>query len=131
MKELHDWTKEEFLALPFREDWALDVECASIVIIPMDQTHDSNFQCMDFIAIDKDQTPICRLSGCSDIIHIDGIGGMGRFDMNLKDWPDKNKKVDWSIDCLRSGFLRLFPGRNGMTCGAALSSFEIYANKAK
>ena len=38
--------------------------------------HDSGFRTMDFVAYSKNE-PICLLSGCSDVIHIDGIGGFG------------------------------------------------------
>ncbi len=88
--------------------------------------HDSGYRCMDFVAV-RGEEPVCQLSGCSDVIHIDGIGGFGY------DWLHKYNTVpklvpphDWSIDCLPvSGLLRLFC-RGKMLVGTALSSFEIY-----
>ena len=89
--------------------------------------HDSGYRCMDFIAI-KDNVAFCRLSGCSDVIHLDGIGGYG------KDWYKKYEKVpsrvpvhSWNIDCLpTSGLLRIWC-RGKLEAGAALSSFDIFA----
>ena len=83
---------------------------------------------MDFVAI-RDGEPICRLSGCSDVIHIDGIGGkMYGFGKILL--PEGYTPIDndsWSIDCLpKSGLLRLF-GRGQLTCGWATGSFDIYS----
>ena len=90
--------------------------------------HDSGFRLLDFVACDGEE-PICLLSGCSDVVHVDGIGGYG------KDWLHKYNGVPamippsgWSIDCLpKSGLLRMWPNTRKMTCGAALSSFEIFA----
>lgn len=92
--------------------------------------HDSGYRLMDFVAV-KSNKPICLLSGCSDVIHLDGIGGYG------KDWFEKYNKVpelvkpsDWNMDCLpTSGLLRLF-ARKKLTAGSALSSFEIFTNEA-
>lgn len=94
----------------------------------IDGMHDSGFRYMDFVAV-RENKAICRLAGGSDVIHIDGIGGYGR------DWIERYGTVPrmvpvsgWSIDCLpKSGLLRIWPGSHQMTCGPALSSFEIYA----
>lgn len=90
--------------------------------------HDSGYRCMDFVACDGDK-PICRLSGYSDVIHLDGIG---RYGMN---WLDEYGTVPrlippsgWSMDCLiESGLMRLWPSSGKMICGAGMSSFEVYA----
>ena len=94
----------------------------------VEHLHDSGYRCMDFVAC-KDDEPICRLSGCSDVIHVDGIGGYGN------EWlerygtiPETIPPSGWSIDCLpASGLLRMWPASRKMTCGPALSSFEIFA----
>ena len=94
--------------------------------------HDSGYRCMDFVAINKDDEPICKLSGCSDVIHIEGIGGYGY--KWLEKYDGVPKKIDpfgWNIDCLpKSGLLRLF-NRETIVCGAGLSSFEIYSKPRK
>lgn len=91
--------------------------------------HDSGYRCMDFVAVSEKGEPICRLSGCSDVVHIDGIGGFG--DRWLEKYGTVPKRIPpsgWSIDCLaKSGLLRLFPSTRKIKCGMALSSFEIYA----
>jgi hypothetical protein len=104
--DFNNWTLEEFQALPSRK-WDEEVECHSIVILPTEEIHDSNFRCMDFVAI-KDGEPLCRLSGCSDVIHIDGIGGYGKWRWK-GGFPESIPPKGWSIDCLKvSGLLRIF-----------------------
>lgn len=114
-----EMTRKEFENLPERE-WSKTVVCNSIIILPSKakKLHDSGYRCMDFIAVVKSK-PICRLSGHSDAIHIDGIGGVRRLQL----------PSNWSIDCLpKSGLLRLWANTK-IVCGPALSSFEIYATK--
>lgn len=130
-KSLNDWTRKELEALPHRKSWSEDVICNSLVILPLRRKHDSGYACMDFVAV-MDDNPMVRLSGCSDVVHIDGIGGYGertnRIGMGL---PSVLPIRAWSIDCLKNGLLRLFVsngnGWNHIKCGASLSSFEIYS----
>jgi hypothetical protein len=125
---INDMTRKQFEAVPFREDWSAEVRCDEIVILPQRKMHDSGYRCMDFVAV-KNGEPVCRLSGDSDVIHVDGIGGFGR------DWlthyghcPDSVPPSAWSIDCLpKSGLLRMWSTRGDMICGPGMSSFEIYA----
>jgi len=67
---------------------------------------------LDFVAT-KDEAPICRVSGVSDVLHLGGIGG------------------EFHIDCLpKSGLLRVFGrGTDKLIAGAALSSFELFSAK--
>ena len=117
-------TKEDFEKVPERDGWTKDIgEFSSLVIIPMDYAHDSGWTCMDFVAVDKENEPICKLSGCSDVLNLDGIGGYGEQQGEM---PNRIKPKGWSIDCLPCGYLRLF-SRSTLTAGAALSNFEIYA----
>jgi len=160
MKDINYMSKEDFKKLPHRK-WDEKIICDSIIILPADfdwfswikywikyflakilklekpeifeinHMHDSGYRCMDFVAV-KGRKPICLLSGCSDVIHIDGIGGYG------KDWLEEYGKVPnkilpsgWSIDCLAtSGLLRMWP-KGEIYCDTALSSFEIYCMKEK
>ena len=105
--------------------WSRDIgEFSALVIIPQDYAHDSGWMCMDFVAVDKEGEPICKLSGCSDVLDLDGIGGYGKWlDGEL---PNCIKPKGWRIDCLPCGYLRLF-SRSTLTAGPALSDFEIYA----
>lgn len=119
------WTKKELEALPARE-WNEDIgEFDSLIILPTKHLHDSGFWCMDFVAV-KGNEPFCRLSGCSDVIHIDGIGGYGEWKQNV---PTVIPPKGWSIDCLKkSKLLRLFSDGK-LKAGRALSSFVLYAVK--
>ena len=120
-----DMTKEDFKKVPKRGGWSRDIgEFRSLVIIPLDYPHDSGWMCMDFVAVSKDEEPICRLSGCSDVLNLDGIGGYGN--RRVGEFPSSIEPKGWSIDCLPCGYLRLF-SRSTMTAGPALGNFEIYA----
>jgi hypothetical protein len=119
-------TKKEFESLPVRK-WGEEISlCDSLVILPTNHKHDSGYMTMDFVACNENR-PICRLSGCSDVLHIDGIGGYGEREEG-KFFPDMIKPRAWSIDCLpKSKLLRLFSAHGKIRCGLALSSFEIYS----
>ncbi len=120
-----DMTKEDFEKVPERGGWSKDIgEFNALVIIPQDYAHESGWMCMDFVAVNKEGEPICRLSGYSDVLNLDGIGGYGNW--RLRQLPNRIEPKGWGIDCLPCGYLRLF-SRSIMTAGAALSSFEIYA----
>ena len=120
-----DMKKEDFENVPARGGFQMDIgEFHALVIIPQDYAHDSGWMCMDFVAVDKEGEPICKLSGCSDVLNLDGIGGYGDWRPGVL--PHFIEPKGWSIDCLPCGYLRLF-SRRTMTAGAALSSFEIYA----
>lgn len=127
MKALNEWKVEDFMDLPHRS-WDAEVEFGSLVILPQKEIHDSGYARMDFAAIGNDGVPFCLLAGGSDVIHLDGVGGFG------KNWlekygtcPTMRPVVSWSIDCLPCGLLRIFIGRKKMSCGPALSSFELYS----
>lgn len=126
--DINDWDRSDFDALPCRK-WDEEIgEFDSLVILPTDEIHDSGYRLMDFVAVRAGE-PICRLSGCSDVLHINGIGGFGlNWLKRYNGVPSAIPPVDWSIDCLaKSGLLQLFIGRTKLVCGSALSSFEIYA----
>jgi hypothetical protein len=136
MKDIGGMTEKEFMELP-RAEWEETVECYSLIIIPGKGTkkalHDSGYRTMTFIAVNEEGVPFKRLSGCSDVIHFDGIGGYGYH------WVDKYQTVPkmvppsgWSMDCLpKTGFMRIM-SKWGMICnGMALSSFEIYMKEEK
>jgi hypothetical protein len=130
IKSVEYWTRKEFEALPERK-WDEEIgEFNSLIILPKRRLHDSGYRMMDFIAV-VGNIPKCRLSGCSDVIHFDGIGGLGYkwIDKEINDGMVPAK--DWCIDCLRtSGLLRIFSA-NKMICGPSLSSFELYSLKDK
>jgi hypothetical protein len=88
--------------------------------------HDSNFRCMDFVAV-VDGEAVCRLAGGSDVLHIEGIGGYGYKWSRLGGVPKLIHVAGWQFDCLpKSGLLRLWPN-DKIIYTEALSSFEIYS----
>lgn len=118
-------TKKELQSLPLR-GWNQDIGLFdSLVVLPTRRKHESGYRIIDFVAV-KESEPICRLSECSDILHIGGIGGYNNEYGNRQ-----TEAIDWTMDCLPvSGLLRIFCRRD-LSCGAALSSFELFAIKEK
>lgn len=124
---IYEMQKEDFNNIP-RRKWDEEIgKFHSLVIIPTEEVHDSGFMCMDFCAVDKNGNPIKLLAGGSDVIHIDGIGGYGDWRVE-RGVPTYVIPVGWCIDCLPCGYLRLFCHKE-MTCGDALSSFEVYSER--
>ena len=93
--------------------------------------HESGYRRMNFVAV-KNGKPLCRLSGCSDVLHIEGIGGVGLKVISDKpfSYNDLVERKAWSIDCLpKSGLLRMWVNDCDIVCGNALSYFEICCKK--
>ena len=112
---VENMTKKQLLEIPERESFSSEVIMRSLIIVPggYRDIHDSGYRLMNFIAVSDKGVPICKLSGCSDVLHIGGI------------MASQKKSESWSIDCLhKSGLLRLFCGKH-ISAGAALSSFSI------
>ncbi len=129
-QDLNEWSIKDFQSLPGR-GWNEEIEpFDSIVILPTEDIHTSGYACMDFVAINGN-TPICRLSGCSDVIHLNGIGGFGEnWAEEYGTVPTKIPPIAWSVDCLsKSKLLRIFTGSSKLKAGAALSSFELFINR--
>lgn len=118
-----EMSKEDFEKVPERKHFDEQIGLFnSLVILPMDYLHDSGYKCMDFIAVDDNNEPICRLSGCSDVLHLDGIGGYGKYNGRIAE----NRPIEgWSIDCLPCGLLRVFC-KGWIEAECAVSSFEIF-----
>lgn len=130
MNTIMEMSKSDFKRIPHAK-WN---ECLegfnSLVIIPTDYAHDSGYMCMEFCAVDDHDMPIALLSGCSDVLNIDGIGGYGCNLLERKKIPSLIPVKGWSIDCLPCGYLRLFSNiHNGLKTGHALSNFEVFAEK--
>lgn len=109
------YTRKSLDKLPYREKWDKEVKCWGILLYPSRTLHESGYRKLDFIALDKEMKPICKLSGCSDVLHLDGISACLRTN---------TVKTSWSIDCLPNGLFRIWCGKQ-LTAKAALSSFEL------
>jgi hypothetical protein len=133
-KPVGEWTRAEFEALPNRK-WNEDVGLLDeIVIIPAEppnHLHDSGYRRLVIVGC-IGGIPRFTLSECSDVVHIEGINGQGRYipgaDFDTGHWPGPEGRR-WRIDCLPvSGFLRLLV-TDRIEVGSALSSFEVYSRK--
>ena len=103
-KDLCSYTRQEFLDM---ENFITEKPFRGIVIVPTDELHDSGFLCMKFILVNRGEI-VGVVSGWSDVMHIDGIGGYGKVPAaSIR--TQLTKRVGWSVDCLPgSGCLRLF-----------------------
>lgn len=128
--KINDMTRKQFEAVLYRTDWKQQIVCDYIVIMPSKKMHDSGYRYMDFVMV-KDGKPLCRSSECSDVIHIDGMGGYGYTNRKeILNYSDLVERKAWSIDCLKkSGLLRMWVNNYSLVCGPSLSSFEIWAVK--
>lgn len=127
---VNEMTRKQIESVPFRPQWDAKVgPFDSLIILPLRKIHDSGYRQMDFVGTQyvKDKLrPVMRLSGCSDVIHIEGIGGYGRWTGSL---PQLVLPRDWCIDCLPvSGLLQFFNGKGKIVVDDSLSSFSIYAS---
>lgn len=125
---INDMTKEDFNKVPVYDGTNADLnDFRSLVIIPTGDLHDSGFMCMEYCMVNQELEPLARVSGVSDVLHLDGIGGYGDWDPS-KGAPKLIVPKGWNIDCLPCGYLRLF-SRNGMFFNSKFfgSSVEVYA----
>lgn len=133
MKEFTKWTRKEFEALPTPKSYTNEEigEVDSLVILPEKHYHDSGWRCMSFVTI-QNGVPTYRISGCSDVINLGGIGGYNF--QGMSDFISTNRiesqtvpNANWHIDCLPvSGLLRIFSGKYKLYVGASLSDFELF-----
>lgn len=117
-KNLNEYTLEEFREM---ELFGRDRLFNEVVIVPMDELHESGYRCMKFI--------LCRhgeivgvVSGWSDVVHPNGIGNHGLS----ADWS-VTPNIDLSIDCLAgSGCVRLMMSGLYKCSDFILSDFIFY-----
>ena len=121
-KTIKEMQVEDFRKVPYRESWNSEVAgFNSLVIVPTGEMHPSGYMMMDFVAVNDEEFPICRMSGISDTLEINGIGGYG--ERGIGKWAQPHS---WTIDCLPCGLLRLFSDHNALKAGWDLSSFEVF-----
>lgn len=95
------------------------------IIIPTKEMHDSGFMCMKFALVQHDKVVGC-VGGGSDVVNINGIGGYGKDYMSAI----TSQKVDWRIDCLPNGLLRLFSNHWLSIDDIICSNFALYTEKS-
>jgi hypothetical protein len=131
------WTIEQFKALPEPSSFTNEeiglIE--GLIIMPTNNLHESGYRLMEFVTI-QDGVPTYRVSGCSDVLHIGGIGGynIGRYNFDNMDMlihREMMPRIAWKIDCLPiSGLVRLFCGKK-MYLGESLSEMGIFVIEDK
>lgn len=100
----------------------------SFIIVPLDKIHIfTGYSCMKFILLDKSNNIIGCVGKYSDIIDLNGIGGMGKtYSTNSL------KKIGWRIDCLPvSKCLRIWCNKELELPDYIGDDFEIYVKEEK
>lgn len=130
-KNVGQMTVEELRAVPFIK-WDQSIVCAALVIVPTGKLHDSGYGTMSFVAQDNEGKPMGQMGGCSDAIHLDGIGGYGpRCEIRADGKPPLIPVSGWFMDCLPvSGCLRLM-ARASIKTDVSVSDFRVYSVSAK
>lgn len=135
MKNLTQYTIKEFRALPKRQFGEDIGNFDSLVILPTRWKHDSGYRCMEFVAV-KGETPVCRMGGGSDCLHILGIDGTNVKNPSTNNaWLYRTRNnmsfnAQLRIDCLPCGLFRIFC-KHDLIAGMDLSSFELYVDETK
>jgi hypothetical protein len=117
-------TREEFENLDYFKPTD---EFNGVVIIPTNELHESGFGCMKFALINNSEVVGC-VGGGSDVINLNGIGGYGKYNKHFDEALKTNmtKRVDWSIDCLSNGLIRLFCSHKLDIDEFICSDFNLY-----
>lgn len=127
MIDLNTMRRAEFYALPARKWDDTTGEFQSLVLLPMRGKHDSGYGFIDVVGVNqKAEVPMIRLSGCSDVVNLNGGTYAGWLAYSTQKHP-----CEWCIDLLyRSKLFNLFTHR-AITVGAALSSLYCYGGTSR
>ena len=130
-------TRKDILNIPYPEKVSDIGVFDSLIIVPTRKKHDSGYMCMDFITVKGHETQY-RLSGWSDVLHLDGIGGYGSFYFTdiVGTFSDRSRLhccevKGWTIDCIPCGLIRLFANKKLYIENSPLSDMDIYASSRK
>lgn len=98
-RDLNDYTLEDFKRMKF---FGKDELFSSVIVVPMDDIHDSGFRCMKFI-LARDREIVGAVGGWSDVVHPNGIGNYGKYDNGYVQRVASRKipYIGLSMDCLR------------------------------
>jgi len=126
MKDIGKRTRKEFKALPHRERFNTDIWLIDwLVIYPTRHKHGSGFRVMELIAVVAG-IPTCKVSWCSDVIGLEGIGWLWTYDPDTRAWK-RPHEASRQIDCLGTSWLMYLFCRKKIKIGQALSSFSVYS----
>lgn len=113
MKNLNDYTLEELRAI---ENFGEQEEFSAFAIVPMEELHESGYRVMKFI-LERDGKIVGAVSGWSDMVHVNGIGGYGAYgdDFMSALKSQMTPRVAIRLDCLpTSGCIRFFCDRDSI-----------------
>ena len=116
-KDINEYTIDEFREMELFGDGCL---FDNVIIVPMDELHDSGYMCMKFILVHHREI-VGAVGGWCDVVHPNGIGNHGLS----YDWFE-TPNIGLSIDCLPgSGCVRLM--MNGLyKCSDFIGSDFIF-----
>jgi hypothetical protein len=127
-KDINNCTKKEFESLPKRE-WGEDIgEFDSLIILPTNEIHKPSGYIKMFFVLVRNNRAFCKISGCSDILHLDGISGTGEIGI-YDDIPEKIPPKAWQVDCLKKSRLIRIYSRYYFKIGDSLSDFQLFATR--
>lgn len=100
----------------------------AIVFVPTQEEHYSGWQCMKYVLFDGKGDIVGTVDNGSDVLHINGIGGYGEYGNGFEEALRSGliPHVDWCIDCLPAGFIRLFSSKQCKVDAVCGSDFEIF-----
>lgn len=107
-----------------------DKKFSCLVIVTQNKLHSSGYKTMKYILLNREMEVVGCVGGSSDVLHIEGIGGYG----SSKNFQTRVETrlmslVDWSIDVLPCGYIRLFNSHEFTISDLPyLSDFSIYAD---
>jgi hypothetical protein len=133
MKDVRNMTVDDLLALPHAYNIYPDlteVDFDSLVLVPGSETklHDSGYRYIVAVGVIAGEGK-CLLTQWSDVVHIEGIGGRGPFDLGTNKYKIP-ENTSWNIDCLpKSGCFQLFLPYHTIRVNEPMSSFEIFSVK--
>ena len=127
MEELTNFSElKEFIELkPFEPKEPFN----GFIIIPQMycELHDSGYRMIKIALTNKGRVVGC-VEGCTDVIHLNGIGGYGKFNDKYEDRVSTRTGpiIDWSIDVAPNGLVRVFCSHELCMDGFPLSDLPIY-----
>lgn len=123
--KLNDLTKKQFKEMEYFKPTS---PFTDIIIVPTDNIHESGFRCMKFVLWNSIAGEIAGVvGGSSDVIHFNGIGGLGK---RLFNNPPQTP-ISYKIDCLRrSGYLRIMTDYYLEADDYYFSDFSFYVGES-
>lgn len=110
IKNLNAYTLSELQEM---ENFNKDALFDSIILVPMEELHDSGFRCMKGILVNRGVI-VGSVGGWCDVVHPNGIGNYGKYIPSIFTSMIASKLVPYmglSMDCLdKSSCIRLMLG---------------------